>query len=301
MAKDWVTDQKWRDIKHQDLPDWVKRRVKELDHHSFTGKSFEYRCEPTTGRYQRRLRSIPVNTSKLHRDGIALGKLGKHEQAIACFDEAIRINEMDHAAWHRKGIELNALEKYNEAIECFERAIQINPRDKFAWNHRALSLCRLGNYRDAMACCNEAIKIDDTYPFAWCNRAIIAAHLEDFKDFEKAYRKARQLDPKGLLNPYFAEYLKDEYKELLKKSGGDIKRPGSYYCSELCLVHLQMSDIAGALIYAIDLKNYVTEDVKGQLNQLIDELEYRRQEGISVPEELIERAGIVLHQAKMGR
>ena len=298
MAKDWVTDQKWRDIKHQDLPDWVKRRVKELDHHSFTGKSFEYRCEPTTGRYQRRLRSIPVNTSKLHRDGIALGKLGKHKEAIVCFDEAIRINEMDHTAWHRKGIELNALGKYNEAMECFEKAIHINSRDKFAWNHRALSLCRSGNYRDAMKSNNEAIKIDDTYPFAWRNRAVIAAYLEDFEDFEKSYRRARQLDPKGLNNQFFAEYLPDP-PEKLPGGKGDIKL-FVYYCCELCLVHLQMKEMPETLKCALDLKNYASEKIKAILTPLIEELEFRINGGIAVTEELIERSDGILHQVKMG-
>lgn len=56
MANDWVTDHKWRDIRYADLPDWAKRRVKELDRYHLFGRSFEYQRERTTGRYQRRLR-----------------------------------------------------------------------------------------------------------------------------------------------------------------------------------------------------------------------------------------------------
>lgn len=59
MANYWVTDHKWHDINYHDLPDWVKRRVKELDRHPLRGGSFDYRREPTTGRYQRRLRHHP--------------------------------------------------------------------------------------------------------------------------------------------------------------------------------------------------------------------------------------------------
>jgi hypothetical protein len=59
MANDWVTDHKWHDVSYHDLPDWVKRRVRELDRHPLGGKSFEYRREPITGRYQRRLRRHP--------------------------------------------------------------------------------------------------------------------------------------------------------------------------------------------------------------------------------------------------
>jgi len=472
MANDWVTDQKWRDIKHQDLPDWVKRRVKELDHHPLTGRSFEYRREPATGKYQRRLCRTPVNISKLHQDGLALGRLGKHKEAIACFDKALKLNPKDNVAWHRKGIELNALGKYNNAIDCFDRAIRINSRDKFAWNHRAVSLCKLGNYKEAMACCKKAIKIDNSYHLAWCNKANISGHLGALKDYEKSSRRAGQLAPelgpkgtnkqllveaeqamvtnlhkdgltlsklrnhkqaiacfdkairinekdhtawhrKGIelnalgkfndaigcfdrairintrdkfawnhralslcrLGNYedaitscneaikiddtypFAWYNKanianrmgdcEEYEKCLakirqlgpnesneiwlKNEGGmptnrirgkpesaprpaPIKPSGSsfpvereeyysaYYCAKLCLVHLQISDISGALKCAMDLRNYATTvEIKNKLDQLIDELEYRRKEGISVPEELVERAGAALHQASMGR
>jgi len=96
-----------------------------------------------------------------------------------------------------------------------------------------------------------------------------------------------------------AEYLKIEYRESLRKSRGDMKRSG-YYCSELCMMHLQRDDVAEALKYAMDLKNYAAGDAKVLLTQLIDELEYRCKEGISAPEELIERADVVLHQIKMG-
>ena len=183
-------------------------------------------------------------------------------------------------------------------MECFERAIRINPRDKFAWNHRAFSLCRLGNYRDAMKSNNEAINIDDTYPFAWRNRAVIAAYLEDFEDFEKSYRRARQLDPKGLNNQFFAEYLPDP-PEKLPGGKGDIKL-FVYYCCELCMVHLQMKEMPETLKCALDLKNYASEKVKVILTPLIEELEFRINGGIAVTEELIERADVILHQVKVG-
>jgi len=263
---------------------------------------------PDNDMYRKRLAGINelmgqsrarIQTSgQLHRKGITHQKLGEHEQAIACFDEAVRINELDHTAWHRKGISLNAMEKYNEAMECFKKALQINPRDKFAWNHRALSLCRTGNYKEAITSCNEAIKIDDTYPFAWVNRAVIEAYLSDFENFEKSFRKARQLDPKGLNNRFFSENLPDP-PERIPIGKSDIK-PFVYYCCELCLVHLQIKEMPKALKYALDLRNCAHEKVKAILTPLIEELEFRINGGISANEEMIERADVILHQVKMG-
>jgi len=56
MPNEWITDHKWHDIQYHHLPEWVKRRVKELDHHTLTGKSFKYRRQRKSGKYQRRLR-----------------------------------------------------------------------------------------------------------------------------------------------------------------------------------------------------------------------------------------------------
>ena len=74
MANDWITDHKWHDIKSQDLPDWVKHRIRELNQHSLIGKSFEYRREPTTGRYQRRLRRHPPRVVVWTKHAVAWGK-----------------------------------------------------------------------------------------------------------------------------------------------------------------------------------------------------------------------------------
>jgi len=59
MSDKWIRDHKWHNIKYQDLPDWVKYRIKELDRHDLTGRSFKYRRDLKTGIYQRKLRHRP--------------------------------------------------------------------------------------------------------------------------------------------------------------------------------------------------------------------------------------------------
>ena len=264
------------------------------------------RLAPHNESYRRRLAGIKElsgeskiadqTSARQHQEGITYQKLGKHEQAIVCFDEAIRINELDHTAWHRKGISLNALGRYDEAIQCFERAIHINSRDKFAWNHRALSLCRLGKHREAIDSCNQAIKIDDGYPLAWCNRAVIAAYLADFQDFEYSYRRTRRLDPRGLLNQFLAENLPDPPEEAPNREG-DLKLLVDY-CCELCMVHLKAREACQALKCLLDLKRHANERVRAMLTPLIEELEFRMSRGMAVTEELIQRADLILHEVK---
>ncbi len=56
MADHRITDHNWHDTDYHDLPNWVKRNVRKLDRQILKGGSFEYRRDPNTGRYQKRLR-----------------------------------------------------------------------------------------------------------------------------------------------------------------------------------------------------------------------------------------------------
>ncbi|GAF86109.1 unnamed protein product [marine sediment metagenome] len=61
--------------------------------------------------------------------GIALGRLGKSEEAIKCFDNAIEINPDYEEAWYNKGVALNYLGKSGEAIKCYNKALNIKRSD----------------------------------------------------------------------------------------------------------------------------------------------------------------------------
>ena len=56
--------------------------------------------------------------------GFSLGEMGKHKEAIECFDKAIEIDEKRTHAWLSKGIVLRTLEKHEDAILCLDKAIE---------------------------------------------------------------------------------------------------------------------------------------------------------------------------------
>jgi tetratricopeptide (TPR) repeat protein len=56
--------------------------------------------------------------------GNTLEEIGKHKEAIECFDKAIEIDEKKLHAWFSKGIVLQTLRKHKEAIECFDKTIE---------------------------------------------------------------------------------------------------------------------------------------------------------------------------------
>ena len=56
---------------------------------------------------------------------IVLKQLGRYEQAVECFDQAIsNKQQFFYEPWYSRGILLNYLKRYNEAIDCFDQAIK---------------------------------------------------------------------------------------------------------------------------------------------------------------------------------
>lgn len=56
----------------------------------------------------------------------------KFDDALACFDQALLMNQNDPELLNLKGVALRSLGRYQEALECFNKSLEIDPRDKFA-------------------------------------------------------------------------------------------------------------------------------------------------------------------------
>ena len=61
--------------------------------------------------------------------------------------------------WNAKGVALGKLGKHKEAIECFDNEIKINPDYVKAWNNKGDAFYELGNYDDAEICYDEANRL----------------------------------------------------------------------------------------------------------------------------------------------
>ena len=59
---------------------------------------------------------------------ISLNNIGKYEESIKCYDEAIKLNPKNENAWNNKGYSLNNIGKYEESIKCFDESIKLNPK-----------------------------------------------------------------------------------------------------------------------------------------------------------------------------
>src|SRR5262249_57546905 len=82
----------------------------------------------------------PADTNALSNRGIALRILGRHEEAIASCEQALKIDPNSVAAWITRGNALATLARYKEALASFERAAAIEPRDVEVLNNCGFAL-----------------------------------------------------------------------------------------------------------------------------------------------------------------
>lgn len=64
--------------------------------------------------------------------GKTLLEEGRFDDALACFDQALLLNQNNPEILNFKGVTLRSLGRYQEALECFNKSLEIDPRDKFA-------------------------------------------------------------------------------------------------------------------------------------------------------------------------
>lgn len=149
-----------------------------------TGKEFEI---PQTGE-----KPAGFWSSK----GKSLSQLGRHEEAIECFDKALAIAARDPGTWGNKGIALDGLGRYEEAISCYDRQLAIDPRNAIGWLNKGFPLGKLGRHEEALACYDKALVIDPQKANTWVGKGSMLKQLGRHKEAIDCYDKALKIDPR---------------------------------------------------------------------------------------------------------
>ena len=91
--------------------------------------------------------------------GMSYSFLGRFEEAIACFDEAIKINPKDAKLWREKGRAHFQLQENNDALNSFNRALRIDPNLTGVYDVRAEVLRQLGKFDAALESYDRNIQL----------------------------------------------------------------------------------------------------------------------------------------------
>lgn len=131
------------------------------------------------------LAADPPGTQKsvlLCNKAMALERIGRAAEAVACYDASLAINDKSFEALHNRGVALKALKKMAEALESFDRALAVKPASLMTMRGRVDALSQLGRFDDACAAATDYIAIQPDDPNGYTDRGFAYLKLKRFAD-----------------------------------------------------------------------------------------------------------------------
>jgi len=103
--------------------------------------------------FEKVLKVDPRNFGAWHDMGLALADLGRDKEALNSFDRCIELNPNFARAWLSKGNFLHRVEgKEDEAVKCYEEAIKRDPGIPQARYNLGVISAAKENYDEALMC-----------------------------------------------------------------------------------------------------------------------------------------------------
>lgn len=162
--------------------------------------------------------------------GNSYGVLGKHIEAIYCFENAIQVNNKNVSAWIGLAVTYNVLDRPDEARFYIRRAIEIAPnnkntwfnsgvfyaksnrhdrairdflqvliidkRDVQVWSDMGLSFAKIGYIFMALNCYVRSVELDPKDAYAWANLGAVIKGCTNDSFGDSCLMKACRIDPK---------------------------------------------------------------------------------------------------------
>ena len=127
--------------------------------------------------------------------GTALMRLGRLEEAIACYDKALALKPDYAEACNNRGNALQMLRRYDEALASYDRALVARPDHAETLNNRGVTLYELRRFEDAVVDYQAAIAARPDYAEAFFNLGNALQKLNRFDAALASYDKTLALRP----------------------------------------------------------------------------------------------------------
>ena len=127
---------------------------------------------------------------------LTLYSLQKYDDAIAAYDESIKIAPDNIWLWNNRGEAYTGMMDYDKAIADFKRAIQLDPNRSFVpWNNLGKAYYQQKEYSEAIAAYNNALTIRPDYLPALIGLGNVQKASRLYDDAANSYNKALEINP----------------------------------------------------------------------------------------------------------
>jgi adenylate cyclase len=150
---------------------------------------------------------------------------GDYEGGKEMVDRAVALNPNSSIAWEQRGWTYEYAGEAEEAIQCFERAIRLSPLDPFLYSTftgMAVSLIRLSRFEEAVTVARKALRKNTNFTSTW--RALVSAlaHLGRDAEAKEAAARLLKLDPTFRISEWVKRgraWRSELYIEGVRKAG----------------------------------------------------------------------------------
>jgi protein O-mannosyl-transferase len=126
--------------------------------------------------------------------GAAYGSLGRQQDEIEAYKQAIKIKPDYAEAYYNLGIACEELGRRQEAVEAYKQAIRTKPDYMDAHINLGVAYYRLGRYQDAVEPYKQAIKIKPNFVLAHFNLGVAYSVIGDKEAALEEYKILKTLD-----------------------------------------------------------------------------------------------------------
>jgi tetratricopeptide (TPR) repeat protein len=188
-----------------------------------------------------------------YRNGLALLREGKVDEAISLLNAAKVAYPVDPAVWNGFGLALLYKKDYDAAIGSFTEALRLDPQFVEALNNRGVAFMEKGMTREAEADFQAVLsaKVSREKMNAHFNQGLLEIRREAWEPAEREFSIVLAEDPKyvrayrerGIVRVRREEFA-DGLDDLLKYLKTDPKDAGANYSAALALLTTGRRDVA---------------------------------------------------------
>ncbi|OLE45354.1 MAG: hypothetical protein AUI36_22790 [Cyanobacteria bacterium 13_1_40CM_2_61_4] len=146
--------------------------------------------------------------------GHVLKLQGDLEGALKSFSEALVLKPENEEAWLAFAGILNRMRRYAEEVEAYDQALRSNPRNVQALINKGAALHALRRFDEAEPCYEAALALRPEYAPAWNNLGAARLRRGKLDGALEAFEHAARLDPAffdALVNEVFAWQRKSKH------------------------------------------------------------------------------------------
>ena len=182
-------------------------------------------------------------------------------QALADFNQAIKINSKDEDVQEAFGQMLYELKRYDDADNAYHQIIAINPTSVMGYMGLGRDAYARGNYEEAVRQYDSVIKIYEDYSSGYAFRAESLLKMGKYLDAINDIAKSLSIDNDAKAHHYLFEFPDDHTTLVITKlKGMAVKNPHDaewwYYIGQIYKDKKKYADAIEALQKAFDIDAY---------------------------------------------